>query len=173
MIAKSSHRILLTIATLVVGAAVLIGVMAVPSFRGIVELSHTIETERIKTEQTINRALKLRQNIEDIEKTEKALPGIEAMLVNPGEEIELFTFLEEKIRANSLTEVLRLGNLDKGVLPIIIDLEGSFIDVLRFMTTVERYPLLIPFTTGSMRLLPAGDTSEFAANLTGKVYVAE
>lgn len=172
---QNSHRIFITVIALALGIGILVCVVAIPSLNGIIKLSSIIEDERNKIEKTLQRAMKLSQTTKDVEDIQSALPPMEKMLVAEGNEITLFTFLEERIKEHGLTETLRLGELTNSrELPLSIDLKGPFANVLKFISAIEKSQLFMPFNALSMRLLPSEKGSfELTTSLKAKTYVTE
>lgn len=178
---RISYQILITIATLIVGIGVLFSIVAFPSLKSIIHLSATIEQERIRIEQIISHALKMQQTTADIKKVTEGLPKIEAMLVNAGEETELFTALEQKSKAYNLTKTLYLE--EKGTstqdpiknMPLEIELHGPFLNTLRFLSDIEHSEILLPFhnITEQHSLTTRGDKHPFTSTLRGTIYVSK
>lgn len=178
MTLKTSHRIILTVAVLIAGIGIILAIVAIPSFSGIIKLSQSIEEERARIEKTVTSALRLQKTTEYISEINRELPKLEAMIIDYGKEIELFSFLEQKSRAHGLAETLRLGEAQKGPadtqrLDLDIELRGSFTGVMRFISDIEQSPILFPIREISLRLLEQAPEaqSEFIANLKGSIYV--
>lgn len=177
---KTSHVILATIATLLIGIIIIIIIVAFPSLTGIIKLYQTIGEEQARIERIIGRALKLHQTTENIETIKKALPNLEKMFIRDGHEIELFTLLSDKSRAYELTETLRLGvtettTTQTKVLPLDIELKGAFINTLRFIADIEQSEIALPFYSLDFRIPAKSENPKqiITTTLKGTVYVQQ
>lgn len=177
---KTSHLIIITIATLLAGIVIICAIVALPSLTGIIKLYQTIGEEQARIEKIIGRALKLHQTTENIETLKKALPNLEKMLIKDGHEIELFTLLSDKSRAYELTETLRLGITEitpaqTKILPLDIELKGTFINTLRFIADIEQSEIALPFYSIDFRIPAKSENPKqlITTTLKGTVYVQQ
>lgn len=177
---KTSHFIIITIATLLSGIGIIFLIVALPSLTGIINLYQDISTEQLRVESVINRALKLHQTTQDIEKIKKELPFLEQMFVKSGHEIELFTLLGDKSRTYGLTETLRLNIAETTLtqiktLPLDIELSGAFINVLRFITDIEHSKIALPLYSMDFRIPAKSENTKqtITTTLKGTAYVKQ
>lgn len=176
-----TNQIIATVCGLFLGLGVLITVVAAPSLKGIMELSSSIKEERLRIEKNIGHGLKLRQNTEDLAVVSTRLKELEKMLVLKGKEISFFSFIENKSREYSLTSNLQIApdadtTMQQSLknIPIGLDLEGSFPNVLKFISSIEHAQTLIPLRTIDIRLLQKKDGEKqqrVTASIKGNIYV--
>lgn len=177
---KTARLILITIITLLIGIIIICAIVAFPSLTGIIKLHKTIAEEQSRIENTIGRAIKLHATAQDIETVKKALPNLEKMLIKNGREIDLFTMLSEKSRTYALTETLQLGVAEITptqikILPLDIEVKGTFINIIRFITDIEQSEIVLPFYSIDFRNSEKASNSKqiITATLKGYAYVQQ
>jgi len=167
-------RIAVTIGVILLGIVVLSVTMIVPSFQGIRMLASSIEVEHARIEPLLSRGLAYRETVKEIEQMKKNIPAMRALFLHKGEEAALFAKLKETSSGYGLTETVRVGDgLSSGeltILPIDLELHGTYLHVLEYLHYLESSPVLIAIKTLDIRSTP-GETSPFTAKITASVYI--
>lgn len=172
-------RIISTVASIFIGIAIMIGTVLIPSSYGIVSLATRISQEQHKASQALARAQELQKIATLIEQIQRDLPTYERMVIESGKEINFFANLEEKNKRHNLRQLIRLGAAEErspslNELPLEFQVEGTFPNILAYISELERAPELIALK--SLTLLrsptsPSDAKNPLSANLNGSVYV--
>ncbi|GEM_PF-4578276 len=159
---KNSTRIITTIAVLLFGVTVIVGIVALPSIRGIAHLAKEIQAEHDRIEPIVNRTLRYRSIKEDVESAKRELPKLTTLLIPEGQEVLLFTDLEKKSKQVNLVQKLQVGerNLKNtlNTLPLSFTLQGTFLNTLRYIIELERMPILL--TIENIQIQTASDQTD-------------
>ena len=171
-------KIITTVAIIMIGIAIIIGSVLIPSFRGIITLAEEISRQQSKAAQALAHARQLAPTTSLIEEIQRELPGLERMIIESGKEIDFFALLEEKNKQNNLQQLVRLSpsvevlpSLEE--LPLEFQIQGTFQDILAYISELERMPELIVLRsiTLSHSTVSKDSKKPLSATVTGVIYV--
>ena len=100
------------------------------------------------------------------------------MIIESGKEIDFFALLEEKNKQNNLQQLVRLSpsvevlpSLEE--LPLEFQIQGTFRDILAYISELERMPELIVLRsiTLSHSTVSKDSKKPLSATVTGVIYV--
>ena len=152
---RPTTRILTTVATLLAGIGILILVVALPSLSNMIELTELIAREEQRLAQIASRGLQFKDTSAQVQNIKSTLPDLYKMLIENGKEIRFFTELEQKSRAFNLAHTIRVGQSvalrEIEELPIEIEVQGSFLNILRYIAELERGTILLPMRKFEIR----------------------
>lgn len=175
---KSSTRILLTVIILIAGIGIVVSTVAVPSLIDISKLAEQIDRERQRIEPIVERALRFRSTKEDVQLVQKDLSHLLKLFLNEGDEILLFTALEQKSKAAGLIQTLRVGESRSAggvkMLPINLTLEGRYANVVQYIVDLEQMPLILNIKNISIQKNPTPTSSDrsIVVHLQAEIFTA-
>lgn len=166
--------------TLLAGIGILVCSVAWPSLINISELSRMIASERERSEKHINRALEYGKTLEKVQEIKTVMPKWDKLFIVKGEEIKLFSELENKHRSYNLQQTILLGQQQSVAnnlmeLPLDIETRGDFRDTLRYVDEIERGATFMPVKNISFGGAKITDKkiNEITAMIKSAVYVNE
>ncbi len=184
---KTYLKILLLLTGTLVGMAIIFTFIVYPSLTAMKEMSKETYLIRKDLEIKYERGQRIRKTTDDLRKIEPEISHLSAVYIKEGEELNFINLLEQLAQQNYLEQKINWNFKKEEVgtkiiaVPIEINLQGDFINVLKYLSALEQTDYYINFydftfgpTTSAKNssleetsLTPGGAVQ---AILKGKVY---
>src|SRR3989338_8344733 len=172
---RTHLRIFFTLISILVGIAIIVIVVVVPSLRSITTLATHIEQKRNQAGQSFARAAQFRATADLLTEIHRTLPVYERMIIEGGKEIDFFTLLENKNKQHNLDQLVRLSpsveilpSLEE--LPIEFQIQGAFENIISYIQELERADELIAIRSVTILRSPKGqDKKPLTATIKGSL----
>lgn len=135
-----SRTLIATGATLLAGLTLLFFV-AWPSYQQIRQLNDEIYQERVGLEKLYQKGQILKQTVQEYEKVKPEVTKLSSVYLQPNDELNLITKLEDAAQMSNVKQHLTLGVQDpkktKNTLPIQLQISGQLKDFVGYLQKIE------------------------------------
>ncbi|MAF13839.1 MAG: hypothetical protein CMI53_03030 [Parcubacteria group bacterium] len=168
-------KIGISIGVVMVVMSIIIYFVILPTVNDIKSISDAVFNERLDLEKKYLRGQLLKETIENFEKIEPEKEKLTSIFIIEGEELEFITLLEKIAETYNLTQTLKLNTPDKSTnveyytLSSQVSVNGEFIDVLKYLESLEQSNFYFNISSLALDTLSQG---EVTANFKGNIFVA-
>lgn len=171
-----------SVGILFVITAGLYGGVVVPTILSIRDIRAEIAGEHAKIQDRYLRRSELKESLQDLQKVRSGVAALTAVGIRQGSELDFVQALEDAATATHVRQDLQLRTADQKDIsswernvPVIIGVEGTYTDVLRYLKLIETLPYYTNINSFTMRStrLPGTDINTAAdvrLDLLGNVY---
>lgn len=175
---KITYQIGLSIIALIIGTAIMLGFVAIPSSQNILTLDRQISETQARISKTIARGLQFRDIAQNAQMIKKDLLRLGHMVIPAGREVDFFTVLEHKNQAHDLDQLVRLGTAKPLTpliqeLPLTFELRGEFGNIIAYLNDLETMPEQISIRKIAIHRASTATEAQkpLIATVEGAIYV--
>ena len=150
---NTKRKTLIIISSAIAGMALIYFFIISPSIKEMQEISQQIYNQRVYLEQKYKQAQHLKQSTQDIKRIRPLIPKLTNILIPAGQELKLVTNLEQLAKKHQIKQTINLSlkNSDhqKSIVkvPIVLELQGNFIQILKYLSELEQANYYVNFHT--------------------------
>lgn len=174
------HIMIISTGLTVAASLILLGFIAYPSIREIMNLSDRIYQERVDLEKLYRKGQILKQTLKDYQTIKPTLNQFTNIYVIPGNELDFITHLEKVATEQKVNQDITLGLADKkpkvNKLPIQLHIDSSLANFVKYLTGLEQLDYYLNIETlrlgGYNKRTSPGSANNFtlSAFLLGSAY---
>lgn len=137
------HIMIVSTALTVTASLVLLGFIAWPSIREIINLNERIYQERVELEKLYRKGQILKQTLQDYQDIKPEISKFTSIYVIPGNELDFISTLEKVAQEQKVDQQITLSPADSeakktNTLPLQLQISGTLASFLKYLAGVEQ-----------------------------------
>lgn len=178
---KIRNRIIATTTTIGILSLALVAVAAFPAKKIIETTAEEIVSQRTEIENAYRNRGQIKEASDAFRETTRNAAGLNDLAIHEGHELDFVNELEAAALAHNLAQEISLDTANQTAvsdwereIPLRIRVRGTYDDVIRYLSDVERLPESVAVSRADIRAdstsLPKNPNGTVSATFDGTVY---